>query len=245
MVTRVRTAVFFLLLPWIATSLSAEQKAGAPRPDAYGTQNWTVHRIGAPDFTPYKTPLNYDTDGAAVYSTDPNGFFHASVHIPSGGLLTYFLLDYCDNVAGGTVIAWLRSSPHNDPGNWTLLSTLVSTTQVSCTSAYDDLTAKAYTVNENANDLFVEVETKGGNSGSSFSGVSIYYQLQVSPPPATATFADVPTNHPFYKFIEALAKAGITKGCGASPLIFCPNQTITRGEAATWLAKALGLEWHP
>jgi len=51
----------------------------------------------------------------------------------------------------------------------------------------------------------------------------------------------VPTNHPYFKFIEALASSGITKGCGSG--MFCPGQTITRQEVATWMAKALGLDW--
>ena len=238
-------AVFCLLLASCAPLLRAQQPAGTPRPNAYGTQNWAVYRIGAAEFTPFDSATTYGSYSNVVYSTVQNGVFHASAHIPTGALLTYFVLDYCDNVNGSTVIAWLRSTAHNDYADGTLVSTLVSTTQVACTSAYEDLTAKAYTVNQNKYDLLVEVETKGGNLASSFSGVSIYYQLQVSPPPVSPTFADVPANHPFYKFIEALASSGITKGCGAGPLVFCPNQPITRGEVATWLARGLGLDWHP
>jgi hypothetical protein len=44
--------------------------------------------------------------------------------------------------------------------------------------------------------------------------VRVYYQLQVSPAPAVATFNDVPTGHPFFRFVEALAASGITAGCG-------------------------------
>lgn len=42
----------------------------------------------------------------------------------------------------------------------------------------------------------------------------VYYTLQVSPAPAVATFSDVPTSHPFFRFIEALVASGITAGCG-------------------------------
>ena len=229
---------------FIAAGLFAQQKAGAPDPRAYGIQHWTIDRIGAPDFTPVTSGTAYASDGAVVYSTDPGGLFHASAHIPKGALLTFFDLDYCDNVTGGTVEAWLYTSPHTSPFTTKNLSHLISTTQSSCTSAYEDLTAQSVTFNPNTDDIYVEVETHGGFLDSSFSGVSIFYQLQVSPPPATATFADVPTNHPYFKFIEALASSGITKGCGSSPLIFCPNGTITRQEVATWMAKALGLDWQ-
>jgi hypothetical protein len=66
---------------------------------------------------------------------------------------------------------------------------------------------------------------------------------QVSPAPAFASFADVPTSHPFYQHIEALFDSGITGGCSASPLMYCPERPITRGEMAVFLAKALGLSW--
>ena len=65
--------------------------------------------------------------------------------------------------------------------------------------------------------------------------------LAVSPPPAQATFNDVPTTHPFFQFIEALYASGITAGCQASPPLYCPDATLTRGQMAVFLAKALGL----
>lgn len=64
---------------------------------------------------------------------------------------------------------------------------------------------------------------------------------QVSPPPATATYGDVPTGHAFFQFVEALAKSGITGGCGTGN--FCPDQPLTRGQMAVFLAKGLGLAW--
>jgi hypothetical protein len=66
---------------------------------------------------------------------------------------------------------------------------------------------------------------------------------QVSPAPATATFNDVPTDHPFFQFVEALAKSGITGGCSTSPPLYCPDAPLTRGQMAVFLAKGLGLQW--
>jgi hypothetical protein len=43
----------------------------------------------------------------------------------------------------------------------------------------------------------------------------------------------------FERSIEALAAAGITKGCSADR--FCPNEPVTRAQMATFLARALGL----
>jgi S-layer homology domain len=71
----------------------------------------------------------------------------------------------------------------------------------------------------------------------------ITWTRQVSPPPATATFSDVPTSHPFFQFVEALTKSGITGGCGTAPPLYCPDEPLTRGQMAVFLAKGLGLQW--
>jgi hypothetical protein len=70
---------------------------------------------------------------------------------------------------------------------------------------------------------------------------SVVDSLPVSPAPATATFLDVPTNHPFFQFIEALHASGITGGCQSAPPLYCPDNPVTRGQMAVFLAKALGL----
>jgi S-layer homology domain len=69
--------------------------------------------------------------------------------------------------------------------------------------------------------------------------VAVGWKRQVSPAPDTATFGDVPTDHPFFQFIEALATSGITGGCGGGN--FCPDAPLTRGQMAVFLAKGLGL----
>ena len=72
-------------------------------------------------------------------------------------------------------------------------------------------------------------------------GARILFRRQVSPAAAVATFADVPSNHPFFQFVEALSASGITAGCGTG--IYCPDAPLTRGQMAVFLAKALGLHW--
>ena len=74
-----------------------------------------------------------------------------------------------------------------------------------------------------------------------FGAVRIYYQLQVSPAPVIATFNDVPTSDPAFRFIEALVASGITAGCGGGN--YCPDAPVTRRQVAVFLAKALGLHW--
>lgn len=69
----------------------------------------------------------------------------------------------------------------------------------------------------------------------------ILWRRQVSPAPVAATFLDVPTTNPFFRFVEALAAAGITGGCGSGN--YCPNSPVTRGQMAVFLSAALGLHW--
>ena len=41
--------------------------------------------------------------------------------------------------------------------------------------------------------------------------------------------------------IDALAAAGITAGCGVNPLRYCPDEPVSRGQMATFIARAEGL----
>jgi hypothetical protein len=51
-------------------------------------------------------------------------------------------------------------------------------------------------------------------------------------------FADVPFGYWARPWIEALFQAGVTGGCQASPLLYCPEGTVTRAQMAIFLLKA-------
>ena len=89
--------------------------------------------------------------------------------------------------------------------------------------------------------LFVPLGTACVQEALQVQKMRVSWVRQVSPAPAAATFNDVPTSHPFFQFVEALSKSGITGGCGGGA--YCPNQPLTRGQMAVFLAKGLGLEW--
>ena len=74
-----------------------------------------------------------------------------------------------------------------------------------------------------------------------FKGVDIWWKRQISPPPSTATFSDVPVGAQFLAEIEAMRIAGITAGC--TPDTFCPEANVTRRQMAAFFARALGLYW--
>jgi hypothetical protein len=79
--------------------------------------------------------------------------------------------------------------------------------------------------------------------GRRFGGVRIFWRRQVSPPPETPTFNDVPANDPYYQYVEALVASGITSGCATNPPRYCPDAPLTRRQMAVFLSKALGLHW--
>lgn len=63
-------------------------------------------------------------------------------------------------------------------------------------------------------------------------------QPQLRPP--TASFADVPTNHWAYGFIERSRTLGITQGCQRSGAYtyYCPAENVTRAQMAVFLVRA-------
>jgi outer membrane protein assembly factor BamB len=60
-------------------------------------------------------------------------------------------------------------------------------------------------------------------------------------PPACTTplFSDVPATSPYCRWIEELARRGVTAGCGGGK--YCPADPVTRGQAAVFLTRAFGL----
>lgn len=53
------------------------------------------------------------------------------------------------------------------------------------------------------------------------------------------SFADVPSSHLFWPWIEALVEAGITGGCGTDPPGYCPDAPVSRAQLAVLLARAI------
>jgi hypothetical protein len=73
-----------------------------------------------------------------------------------------------------------------------------------------------------------------GDPGRTPSGAKVSY----SGPAPVAPFSDI-AGHKFYTSIVWLAGSGITSGCGGDK--FCPEGLVTRGQMASFLARALNL----
>ena len=59
-----------------------------------------------------------------------------------------------------------------------------------------------------------------------------------TPPPATDIFADVDVNQWYAPWVEQLYREGITKGCSASPLMYCPDRNVSKASMALFLLRA-------
>ncbi len=127
--------------------------------------------------------------------------------------------------------------------NCTVVSDLSVADNAACQAITDDLTLLPVpVVADSQHELVFEVILNSGDGTNSFRGVVVGYKLQISPAPATATFGDVPTGYIYFRAIEALAASGIATGCGSGN--YCPDQPVTRGEIAKFLANGLGLHWQ-
>ena len=161
------------------------------------------------------------------------------VHVPSGALIESVTMNYFDSTTGSTpgLSVWRIS-----PAGVAEIAVLIQAPDFSGgTNAVTWAVDPPYQVD---NDFSYQILVICQRNGAEFEGITRFavdYQLQVSPAPAVASFGDVPTGHPYFKFVEALVSSGVTVGCGAGN--FCPDLALTRGQMAVFLAKALGLHF--
>ena len=64
-------------------------------------------------------------------------------------------------------------------------------------------------------------------------------------PISTSRFADVDAGQWWAAHVERLAELGITVGCGAGPARYCPDDPVTRAQAASFLERAFRLDPAP
>jgi chitodextrinase len=67
------------------------------------------------------------------------------------------------------------------------------------------------------------------------------YGKDYRPPSAVGIFDDVPVTHSDANWIEALYNEGITAGCSADPLLYCPDDLVTRDEMAVFIVLTFDL----
>jgi len=220
-------------------------KSLSGNPD-YGITDYTIFNVSAAAFTPMGSEYTWGyfangyiyLAGGGGSNSQPSVWM--PVVLPAGVILNGFRFFYYDDDASENIRIdfkrfygdgftegmqyWISSGAPGYDSVWVTVNKQIS---------YMDASS-----NEQC---FVLKVTMSITDTLMFKGVRLMYHRQVSPAPATATFNDVPTGHWAFRFVEALAASGITAGCGGGN--YCPDQPITRGEMAVYLAAALGLHW--
>jgi hypothetical protein len=209
------------------------------QPETYGTTSLTYVSLSPWDFRPFDSTATY-AFSAGIYRTNisGSGTFEAPLRLPEGAIVSYLEMYSCVQIFPEVISSSLRGlktdgsssqsiGPNSTPTGCGVTSTTISPVVI-------DNSTTSYTV---------EVNFFTSDSTTTLRAYRVGYKLQISPDPATATFADVPVGHPFHRFVEALHAAGITGGCGGGN--YCPDAPVTRGQMAVFLAGALGLHWAP
>ena len=226
-----------------APAVTTEGVAGDQ--ENFGTANTSTVAISAYDFEPFRqtgavTGVNDDGNGFSWATGGSNKLFIAGFNLPSGVEIERAGIWYCDTSAAGSFLMTLYQINAN--GSFT---TITSTTfaDAACGVAINgaDLNYNLNTQNGSNVQMYLFQQGTAVAGEVKFRGAEVRYRLRVSPAPATATFADVPVGSGFHRFVEALASAGVTGGCGGGN--YCPNDPITRGQMAVFLSAALGLNF--
>jgi hypothetical protein len=212
----------------------------------WGTVDRSVLALNAWDF--HSLPgdeWSITTGGFRYHSGGPQSLtsVRAGVFLPTGALLDFVSVEACDTSTLSSLVLQLFVCTGDPDANCPTFPASTGVAQTpGCANFFLDLRPENLQINNSASSYYVSVSSGVLNDTIKFRAVRYHYRLQVSPAPAVATFPnDVPTTHPFFRFVEALASAGITAGC--APNSFCPDQPLTRGQMAVFLAAALGLHF--
>jgi hypothetical protein len=230
---------------YLAKGAVLDQKSSPAEPKEFGTDDfgWTV--VLGNQHQPQSSLVDYNVapgNSGSIFWISGVGIFEAQLHMPSGALLeqvTWFGRDLHANSLTGSVLRVCQTGfPTVGPPVTTLLGSASSSNAESFTFV---VSVPAGETVHNLSCAYIALTAFSGiGEDLVLRKVRAGWRRQVSAAPLTATFPnDVPTSHPYFQFIEALAAAGITSGC--APGFYCPNNPITRGEMAVFLAAALGL----
>jgi hypothetical protein len=133
----------------------------------------------------------------------------------------------------GTVVAtddWDTLEYAITAGNWGGGFAIDNSGKITVAKELDYETTPAYVLTVEVSDPF----------RSDTASVAIVV-TDVDEPEPEPTFRDVPLTHTFFGDVEWLAASGITLGCNPPTNdLFCPDGSVTRGQMAAFLHRALG-----
>ncbi len=186
--------------------------------------------------------------------------FFAHLALPEGANMTYFSAFVYDNDASNNIgVGFEKSSAyygssasgaHMPTGTvYTSTTTSGASTDYVLLSGYPNpggpnggaIVNDTYTNSTSYHNDYMLYMDIPASTDLKVRGVWVFWTRQIAPAPTVASFADVPTSHPFFNEVQQLSKAGITQGCGGGN--YCPDSPVTRGQMAAFLSRTLGLHW--
>jgi hypothetical protein len=224
---------------------------GRPQDARWGTAHWTTYTVQPGDFVNREgCGTATDIDNSTLAYIGPKSgateiCVGAPLHLPAGAYITHATLSGYDSDTTYNPSVGLWKAPiSGTAGTGTIVQGLTITGDFSPGHFWQHFALSTpETVTDNWNNIYyvLAILRRNGSEVQQINGVVIWYYLQISPAPATATFSDVPTSHWAFQYVEALKASGITTG--ATPTTFNPNGTVSRAEMAVFLSRALGLNW--
>jgi hypothetical protein len=247
-----------LVLWALGANASAQEQTRMEGPPEFYGGSTNLHFISAEEFVSAAPEVCPWAQGQRGFWTNGGGdylcAYQATLRLPVGALVTGFTVLYSDESSSGYTLG-VRLYRYEQQSNGQTDATIIAGWNSSGAPGVDtqyvdidpDFTVRYYFFNPaqvNAWYWSYAIEVTPTEPYDHWlRGVAVHWKRQVSPAPGTATFGDVPTDHSQFRFIEALAAAGITGGCGSGN--YCPNNPVTRGQMAVYLASALGLHYAP
>ena len=198
-----------------------------------GTVIASIPAAAAQDSATNNTTASTSTDNTVTYNFDNTPPVVTTIlradSNPTSAVNVHFTVTFSESVTGV------------DPSDFSLTTTGVSSASVTgVTGAGNVYTATVNTGNNNGT-IRLDVINNGSIRdavlnplAAGFTGGEAYTIINKS-----VIFADVPFSYWANSFIERLYNAGITTGCGTNPLIYCPDNKVTRAQMAVFLLKAL------
>jgi hypothetical protein len=249
--TTTREAALAVLCALAAGPLAAQLRPAIA--ESFGTQDSIPYWVLAEDFEPTGTEvLKHSLDpGCLFQATGSPIAYRASVDLPHGAHIASMRVYFFDNrIVDLDVKLESVDWTENPFPESTIVAEVESAGTPNFSSAFvnvshtvDNFPTGTLGVGERSYRLTLTLPSSKEDTGAfvALCGVRFLWRRTISPAPQVATFNDVPTNHAQFEYIEALAAAGISIGCGNGN--YCPDNPLTRGQMAVFLAKALGLHW--
>lgn len=217
--------------------------------EVFGPNNQASVFIPGSDFQPiFAATCELDYQVFLYYASNCGGVYYANMELPEGALIGNWRVSYQDNSTNNLTVSLNRNfAPVATSTTGVGSTTLDSFTSSASTTDYRfDIQSYSHTYDtydhtSNTQYTYFVRAQMPADAQVRLRGVWVFYKRQIAPAPASATFSDVPTSHPFFNEVQQLVKSGITLGCGGGN--YCPDATVTRGQMAAFLSRALGLHW--